>query len=120
PKLIDFDIARAYSQETITRQVDGSFGYVGTKPYSSPEQFIDPESVDGATDIFSLGLVLYELLTKKRPFEYGNLHLLYDNNHFPKPPQLRIPDPLYEIICSMLSAKPSERPSAAALKMRLE
>jgi hypothetical protein len=120
-KLIDFDIARSHSQETITRQEDGSFGYVGTQKYSSPEQFIDPERVDGQSDIFSLGLVLYELLTEDLPFKkYGNAPHLYEDNRFPQPPQLDIPEPLYEIICLMLKEKPTDRPGALSLQKRLD
>jgi predicted Ser/Thr protein kinase len=65
PKIMDFGIAKASaSQLTVAGQV------FGTPAYMSPEQ-ASGEEVDGRSDIFSLGCVFYELITKTRPFE-GN------------------------------------------------
>ena len=63
PKIMDFGIAKASaSQLTMAGQV------FGTPAYMSPEQ-ASGEEVDGRSDIFSLGAVLYELVTNTRPFE---------------------------------------------------
>src|SRR5436190_12244671 len=63
PKIMDFGIAKASAaQLTIAGQV------FGTPAYMSPEQ-ASGEDVDGRSDIFSLGAVLYELVTNVRPFE---------------------------------------------------
>ena len=63
PKIMDFGIAKASaSQLTVAGQV------FGTPAYMSPEQ-ASGEEVDGRSDIFSLGAVLYELVTNRRPFE---------------------------------------------------
>jgi len=63
PKIMDFGIAKASaSQLTVAGQV------FGTPAYMSPEQ-ASGEEVDGRSDIFSLGCVLYELVTNVRPFE---------------------------------------------------
>ncbi len=115
PVLIDFDIARATACETISRLNDGSFGYVGTKEYSAPEQFLNPEGVGSPTDLFALGLVLYRLLTGRLPYEHGNLPSLYEEGHFPKPEQFDIPEPLYRILYSLLHQQPGKRPTAAKL-----
>ena len=96
---------------------------MGTREYSSPEQFIDPESVDTSTDSYSLsaaGQASEAVPAPKKYFELGNAHHLYVNNRFPKPPQEQIPDTLYEIICSMLNEMPSERPSANKLQVQLD
>jgi len=63
PKIMDFGIAKGSSaQLTVAGQV------FGTPAYMSPEQ-ASGEEVDGRSDIFSLGAVLYELVTNLRPFE---------------------------------------------------
>jgi len=63
PKIMDFGIAKASAaQLTVAGQV------FGTPAYMSPEQ-ASGEEVDGRSDIFSLGAVLYELVTNVRPFE---------------------------------------------------
>jgi len=62
-KLLDFGIAKLTSS-TLTRQGD----VLGSASYMSPEQVSGGESVDGRADIFSTGVVLYELLAGRRPF----------------------------------------------------
>ncbi len=62
-KVVDFGIARLEEGEELTRT--GAF--VGTPAYMSPEQILG-ERLDGRTDIFSLGVVLYEALAGNKPF----------------------------------------------------
>jgi eukaryotic-like serine/threonine-protein kinase len=62
-KLLDFGIAKLTSS-TLTRQGD----VLGSASYMSPEQVSGGESVDGRADIFSTGVVLYELLAGRKPF----------------------------------------------------
>jgi len=63
-KLLDFGIAKL-TTSTLTRQGD----VLGSASYMSPEQVGGSESVDGRADIFSTGVVLYELLSGRKPFE---------------------------------------------------
>jgi serine/threonine-protein kinase len=65
-RVIDFGIARAFGQERLTRTSDGS---IGTLEYMSPEQILNPDKIDHLTDVYSMGIVLYELLTGAVPFE---------------------------------------------------
>jgi len=118
--LIDFDIARASGHETISLLEDGSRGYIGTMAYSAPEQFRDPEAVGPPTDLFALGVVLYEWLTHQRPYKWGNDPSLYEGGHLPKPERSDIPEPLYQILCRLLSEKPDQRPDAATLEEELQ
>ena len=65
-RVIDFGIARAFGQDRITRTHDGS---IGTVEYMSPEQILTPHLIDHQTDVYSMGIVLYELLSGAVPFE---------------------------------------------------
>jgi serine/threonine protein kinase len=66
PKVGDFGLSKILGDDELT--VDGAM--IGTKPYMSPEQIRgDSASVGPAADIWALGVILYELLTRRRPFE---------------------------------------------------
>jgi len=72
-KVLDFGVARLLpaeeaSSEEVTPRATEAGTVLGTLRYMAPEQ-ARGESVDGAADVFALGLVLYELLTGKHPFE---------------------------------------------------
>ncbi len=72
PKIIDFGVAKAITDDSgadVTRQtVQGQI--LGTPEYMSPEQAeLGPASVDTRSDVYSVGAVLYELLTGERPFD---------------------------------------------------
>ena len=73
-KILDFGIARlaeaqALTAETMTGQATAAGVIVGTVGYMSPEQ-VKGERVDPRSDIFSLGTVLYEMLSGRRPFDH--------------------------------------------------
>ena len=74
PKVIDFGIAKATSGELLTEKtIFTAFEqFVGTPAYMSPEQMGNVD-VDTRSDIYSLGVLLYELLTGKTPFEQNEL-----------------------------------------------
>ena len=66
PKIIDFGIARVEGLGAAPREI------VGTIPYMSPEQLAPGEDVDVRSDVYSLGVVLYELLSGGRPYEVSS------------------------------------------------
>jgi tetratricopeptide (TPR) repeat protein/predicted Ser/Thr protein kinase len=80
PKILDFGVARvieADSQEDaqLTMQT-GSGQIVGTLAYMSPEQVLgDPLDVDTRSDVYSLGVILYELLSGRLPYKVSQRHL---------------------------------------------
>src|SRR6266568_1616527 len=111
-KVTDFGIARAgASQMTETGSI------VGTAQYLSPEQARGGE-VDQRSDLYSLGVVLYELLTGKTPFE-GDTPVEIAMKHLstpPKPPsKLRpdIPPELDKVVLRALAKNPDERYQSA-------
>jgi serine/threonine protein kinase len=75
PKVIDFGIAKAIGGVTLSEKtlVTGFEQFIGTPAYTSPEQADGSGDIDTRTDIYSLGVLLYELLTGKTPFDSNEL-----------------------------------------------
>ncbi len=71
PKIIDFGIAKAIHRDLTDRTIMTAFGRpIGTPAYMSPEQAeMSPLGVDTSTDVYSLGVVLYELMTGCLPID---------------------------------------------------
>lgn len=113
-KICDFGIAKVISQQ-ITRIGVG----MGTPPYMAPEQFKDASSVDARADLYSLGCVLYTLLTGLPPFLDKRLtpeeFLAHVARVAPEPPRGThpIPGPLSALTLRMLAKKPRDRPTSA-------
>jgi non-specific serine/threonine protein kinase/serine/threonine-protein kinase len=71
PKIIDFGVARATDSDMTATTVQTELGQlVGTLQYMSPEQCdADPHDLDTRSDVYALGVVLYELLTERLPYD---------------------------------------------------
>ncbi len=74
PKVIDFGIAKATAGRLTDQTLFTAFEqFVGTPAYMSPEQVMTSVDIDTRTDIYSLGVLLYELLTRHTPFDQQRL-----------------------------------------------
>ncbi|MBL8744829.1 MAG: protein kinase [Phycisphaerae bacterium] len=74
PKILDFGVARAVSADLqMTTQHTSVGQLIGTLPYMSPEQVLgQPNEIDTRTDVYALGVILFEMLTGRQPLELGN------------------------------------------------
>jgi eukaryotic-like serine/threonine-protein kinase len=117
-QVTDFGIARAEAASTMTQT--GTI--LGTAYYLSPEQ-AQGLKLDGRTDIYSTGVVLYEMVTGRRPFEGDSpVSIAYKHvREMPRPPSIYredIPPPLEAVIMTALAKKAEDRYSSAALFRR--
>jgi WD40 repeat protein len=116
-KIMDFGLVRILSQPGGTTQ-EGSLP--GTPDYMSPEQVRQPDRIDTRSDIYSLGVTLYEALTGEVPFR-GVAHMVLQQivDDEPRPPRRlndKIPRDLETICLCCLHKEPGRRyPSAGAL-----
>jgi serine/threonine protein kinase len=121
-KVLDFGIAKVLGGD-----LGDSDGLVsrtgmplGTPLYMSPEQIdADPQAMDARCDIYSVGVILYELLTGQRVFE-GPFHkLIYQHVHVPPPPfaeknpDLELPPEVEAVVLRCLEKDPARRPPSA-------
>jgi serine/threonine protein kinase len=117
-KICDFGIARLGHDIGFTSRLTGSGMAMGTPHYMSPEQ-IDAAEVDHRSDLYSLGCVLYELVTGAPPFDLGDAWaiLVGHRDTAPEPPSARrpeLPDDLERLILDLLAKDPEDRPQDAA------
>jgi eukaryotic-like serine/threonine-protein kinase len=113
-KVADFGIARAVEATTISHPGD----ILGSVKYMSPEQAAG-EPVGPASDLYSLGVVLYEMLTGKVPFEVG-LPEDVSAEHAKGPPRRpseanpEVPKALDAVVIGLLATNPADRYGSAA------
>jgi predicted Ser/Thr protein kinase len=113
PKLTDFGIARLTYATRMTRTGD----IVGTPEYMSPEQAKGAD-VGAESDVYSLGVVLYELLAGKVPFEGSTALEIIKKHQYEQPENIKelnraVHDGLARVVMKMLAKEPKERYKSA-------
>jgi serine/threonine protein kinase len=113
-KVLDFGIGKVLS-DTSASPVSG---VMGTPQYASPEQFNLGWNIDGRTDIYSLGIMLYQMLTGALPFDAPSIREVINMHLTAPPPPLRqsrpdAPQAIEDLITRMLSKNPEQRPQRA-------
>jgi serine/threonine-protein kinase len=112
-KLLDFGIAKLVQDEDAA--VSGEIS--GTPQYMSPEQ-AGGRPVDHRADLYAVGIVLYEMLSGRLPFDAENLVEMLLHHHSTPPPPLSairpVPPRLEALVMACLAKKPEERPASAA------
>ncbi|MBD2213752.1 serine/threonine protein kinase [Nostoc linckia FACHB-104] len=117
-KILDFGIAKFLNSVTT---ISTNKGFHGTLPYCSPEQ-LEGEELDSRSDIYSLGVVMFEMLTGKKPWQPETDHFgaWYKAHHFEQPrtiaevkPELQLPKELNDLIMACLAKAPGDRPQSS-------
>ena len=112
-KVLDFGIAKLVLSDSEQTKY-----YLGTLAYSSPEQ-MEGKELDNRSDIYSLGVMMFEMLTSKMPFlpETHSFGSWYKTHHYEQPrrftevaPHIQIPKELEELVFSCLAKSPKDRP----------
>ncbi len=115
----DFGIAKALSGARNSAESTAPGFLIGTPKYMAPEQ-IGGGEVDQKTDVYALGVVGYEMLTGRPPFEAASAEQLLAAHQYDRPEDLRrlrpeVPDDLAATVMACLEKNPDLRPSAAEI-----
>jgi serine/threonine protein kinase len=120
-KVVDFGISRAVEDQHGTRLTRNNI-FVGTPEYMSPEQSGSGEVVDARTDLYSLGVVAYEMLTGAPPFLAGDgvsrmavlISHVRDTPRAPREINSEIPEKLSALVMRALEKNPTDRFQSAS------
>ena len=119
-KMLDFGIAKVHMDEGSGHKPLTQIGTIfGTPQYMSPEQG-QGQTVDARSDLYALGVILYEMLAGKLPFRADDLVVLITRHILETPPPLpdAIPPDVRELVFELLSKKPEDRVQSAAELVR--
>lgn len=110
--LMDFGIAKALQESDA--ELTGSGVVIGTPHYVSPEQASGERDLDGRTDVYSMGVVVYEMLAGSPPFTGGTPQAIFAQHVSAEYPGLRerrpgLPESLEEVIEKSMAKEPADR-----------
>jgi serine/threonine-protein kinase len=115
-KVLDFGIAKILGAQDIEAEVHTmTNAFMGTPPYASPEQ-ADGQAVDARSDIYAVGVILYEFITGHRPFSGALARQISDTLNTPAPPfrsvnpRISVPPEVERVVLQCLAKKPADRP----------
>ncbi len=109
-KVLDFGISKFMEHSSDERTRRGML--MGTPEFMAPEQITDPDHIDARVDVYALGVILYEMLAGRRPFQGDDPRtLLHRIVHSEAPPIDRpeVPRALFDILDRMLAKHPADR-----------
>ena len=114
PKVLDFGISKGNDAVTQAGTLTGTGAMIGTPYYLAPEQIMDSKSAGSASDQYALGIILYECLTGKRPYDGDNLFVVFQGivGGTPKRPrEMRpeIPPEMEEVVLRAMKVDPKAR-----------
>jgi len=124
--IVDFGIARAISVASSDEPITETGFIVGTVAYSSPEQASGDREIDGRSDIYSLGCVMYEMLAGEPPFNGPSPQAILARHMVAALPNIRVlrrdvPAELVAILGRAMAKAPKDRfPGAEAMARALE
>ncbi|MBO3459147.1 serine/threonine protein kinase [Aetokthonos hydrillicola Thurmond2011] len=119
-KILDFGIAKFLTERSGMTVTDC---FIGSLPYCSPEHMEGCKSLDARSDIYSLGVLMFEMITGKHPFQTktNSFGSWYQAHHFQKPlrfedidSHIKIPQKLKKLIISCLAKEVKDRPQSVS------
>ena len=119
PKILDFGLALLLAAGKASAKLTQTGMILGSLPYMSPEQLLG-EADSVSTDVYALGVMLFEMSTGRRPFEKERAEALMFEIFGNAPPTLRsirpeVPVELDRLVGACLAKEPAQRPASAAM-----
>jgi serine/threonine protein kinase len=120
-KVIDFGLAKAVESESADDMTLTQGGFLGTPHFASPEQ-LEEKSVDVRSDIYSLGVTLWCMLTGKAPFSGSMAQVMSKHLYKPVPVEqlAGLPASVVNLLKHMLEKQPNDRPQVSDLRKEIE